>query len=124
MIEEEIRVGLWALKPFKAPRPNGLHAGFYQHFWMEVKNSIYKEIKGIFEKGCVLSYLNETLIYLIPKCQNPETLSNYRPISLCNSVYKIVLKILVTQIRPLLGRLISLVCSPLLFLAKEALITC
>ena len=30
--EEEIRVGLWALKPFKAPRPNGLHAGFYQHF--------------------------------------------------------------------------------------------
>ena len=105
--EEEIRASLWALKPFKAPGPDGLHAGFYQHFWLVVKNSICNEVKGIFDKGCVLSYLNETWISLIPKCQNPEALSNYRPISLCNSVYKIVTKTLVAQIRPLLNRLIS-----------------
>ena len=105
--EEEIRASLWALKPFKVPGPDGLHASFHQHFWMEVKNYVYKEVKGIFEKGCVLSYLNETLISLIPKCQNLETLSNYRPISLCNSVYKNVLKILVARIRPLHGSLIS-----------------
>ena len=80
---------------------------FYQRFLMVVKNSVYKEVRGIFEKGCVLSYLNETLISLIPKCQNPETLNNYRPISLCNSVYKIVSKILVARIRPLLSNLIS-----------------
>ena len=30
--EDEIRAGLWALKPFKAPGPDGLHAGFYQRF--------------------------------------------------------------------------------------------
>lgn len=53
------------------------------------------------------SYLNETLISLIPKCQNPESLSNYKPISLCNSVYKIVSKIIVGRIRPHLGKLIS-----------------
>ena len=52
------------------------------------------------------NYLNETLISLIPKYQNPESLSNYRPISLCNLVYKIVSKILVAWIRPLLGSLI------------------
>ena len=80
---------------------------FYQCFLMVVKNSVYKEVRGIFEKGCVPSYLNETLISLIPKCQNPETLNNYRPISLCNSVYKIVSKILVARIRPLLSNLIS-----------------
>ena len=105
--EEEVHVGLWSLKPFKAPGPDGLHAGFYQHFWMVVKNSVFNEVKGIFEKGCVPSYLNETLISLIPKCQNPETLNNYRPISLCNSVYKIVSKILVARIRLLLSSLIS-----------------
>ena len=32
VIEEEIRAGLWALKPFKAPGPDRLHAGFYQRF--------------------------------------------------------------------------------------------
>ncbi|XP_075659165.1 uncharacterized protein LOC142629055 [Castanea sativa] len=105
--EEEVRAGLWSLKPFKAPRPDGLHAGFYQRFWLVVKNSIYNDVKGIFDKGCVPSYLNETLISLNLKCQNPETLNNYRPISLCNSVYKIVSKILVARIRPLLSSLIS-----------------
>ena len=71
---------------------------------MEVKESVYK---GIFHKGCMPKYLNETLISLLPKCQNPESLSNYRPISLCNLVYKVVSKILVARIRPLLGKLIS-----------------
>ena len=84
--EEEIKLGLWALKPFKAPGPDGLHAGFYQHFWPDVKNSVCMEIRQISARGVVSNYLNETLISLIPKCQNPESLNNYRPISLCNSV--------------------------------------
>ena len=74
---------------------------------MEVKILVCKEVKSVFEEGYVSNYLNETLISLIPKCQNPESLSNYKPISLCNSVYKIVLKILVARIRPLLSSLIS-----------------
>ena len=38
--DEEIRDALWALKLFKAAGPEGLHAGFFQHFWHDVKNSI------------------------------------------------------------------------------------
>ena len=105
--EEEIRLGLWALKPFKAPGPDGLHAGFYQYFWLDVKNFVCMEIRQTFARGVVPNYLNETLISLIPKCQNPESLNNYRPISLCNSVYKIVSKIIVGRIRPYLNKLIS-----------------
>ena len=104
---EEIRASLWALKPVKAPGPDGLHAGFYQHFWMEVKNSVYEEIKEVFKYGVVPSYLNETLLALIPKGQNPESLNNYRPISLCNSIYKVISKIIVARIRPHLSSLIS-----------------
>ena len=29
VVDEDVRNGLWALKPFKAPGPNGLHAGFF-----------------------------------------------------------------------------------------------
>ena len=104
---EEIRDGLWSLKAFKAPGPDGLHAGFFQHFWADVKNSICKEIKEVFRNGIILSYLNETLVTLIPKCQSPETLNNYTPISFCNSVYKIISKIIVARIKPLLADLIS-----------------
>lgn len=65
------------------------------------------EIKKKFARGVVPSYLNETLISLIPKFQNPQPLNNYRPISLCNSFYKIVSKIIVGRIRPHLSKLIS-----------------
>ena len=44
---------------------------------------------------------------MIPKIQGPETLGNYRPISLCNTVYKVVTKIIVARLRPILDKLIS-----------------
>lgn len=48
-----------------------------------------------------------TLITLIPKCKSPQTPNNYRPINLCNIVYKIVSKIIVGRIQPLLDSLVS-----------------
>ena len=64
-------------------------------------------MKQIFASQKVPNYLNQTLIALIPKQLGPETISQFRPISLCNTVYKIVSKILVNRIRPLLPKLIS-----------------
>ena len=52
-------------------------------------------------------HLNKTLIALIPKIQGPETLGNYRPISPCNTVYKVVTKIIVARLRPFLDKIIS-----------------
>ena len=106
VLEEDIRVGLWALKAFKAPGRNGLHAGFFQHFWHDVKQLVCDEIKNCFAQGCIPDYLNETLITLIPKCQCPEILLHYKPISLCNSIYKVILKIIMGRIRPYLSNLI------------------
>lgn len=107
MSEEEIKAWLWALKPFKAPSADGLHVVFFQHFWYEVKHTICKEVGNIFETGVIPDYLNQTLVSLIPKCPNPELLGNYRPISLCKSIYKIVSKIIIDHIWPFLDKLIS-----------------
>ncbi|KAL0003964.1 hypothetical protein SO802_011525 [Lithocarpus litseifolius] len=41
------------------------------------------------------------------KSRGPETLGNYRPVSLCNTVYKVVTKIIVARLRPYLDKLIS-----------------
>ena len=43
--ETEIKAALWSLKPFKAPGPNGLHAGFFQKFWPVVGDSMIEEVK-------------------------------------------------------------------------------
>ena len=66
-----------------------------------------EEIKLIFAEKRVPDYLNTTHIALIPKIQGPETLGNYRPISLCNTVYKVLTKIIVARLRSYLGKLIS-----------------
>ena len=69
--------------------------------------SVRDEVQAVFRDRKIPDYLNKTNIVLIPKIQGPETLGNYRPISLCNTVYKIVSKIIVGRIRPFLDQLIS-----------------
>ena len=64
-------------------------------------------MKSIFTSGVILEYLNQTLITLIPKCKNLESLTNYRPINLCNTIYKVVTKIIVVRIRSFLADLVS-----------------
>ena len=105
--EDEIRAALWSLKAFKASSSDGLHAGFFHRFWLIVGSSVSDEVKKVFVERRVPEYLNRTHITLIPKIQIPETLGNYRPIILCNIVYKIVTKIIVARLRTFLDKLIS-----------------
>ena len=70
-------------------------------------NSVKTEVNQTFCAGKVLKYLNRTLITLIPKCNNPESLNNYRPIGLCNTVYKVITKLIVARIQPALDYLVS-----------------
>ncbi|XP_075665949.1 uncharacterized protein LOC142635725 [Castanea sativa] len=44
--EREIKNGLWALKAFKGPGPDGLHVGFYQRFWIIMRKSVV-EVKRL-----------------------------------------------------------------------------
>lgn len=66
-----------------------------------------KEVKQIFMDSKVPEVLNKTNIALIPKIAGPETLGNYRSISLCNTVYKLITRIIVTRLRPHLNKLVS-----------------
>ncbi|GFZ01673.1 hypothetical protein Acr_15g0002820 [Actinidia rufa] len=50
---------------------------------------------------------NATLLCLVPKVHNPDCVKLFRSISLCNTIYKIVTKLLVSRIRPFRNELIS-----------------
>lgn len=62
---------------------------------------------SILNSGMSPGPLNETMIVLIPKARNPKRITEYRPISLCNVVYKLVSKVLVNRMKGLLNELIS-----------------
>lgn len=60
-----------------------------------------------FDRGSFDPSLAETLIALIPKVDCPGNFKEFRPISLCNTIYKIITKALVGRIRPMLESIIS-----------------
>jgi len=105
--DEEIRQALFLIKPFIAPCSDGLHAGFYHHCWESVRPSFTQEVQNIFNSCYFPEGYNNTLITLIPNCISSEFISQFHPISLCNTIYKIVTKVLVARLRQVLSPLIS-----------------
>lgn len=76
------------MTPFKAPGPDGIPAGFYQRMWHIAGKSICDFALKFFYSGEMPVGTNDTLITLIPKVPNPEVVTQFRPISLCNVSYK------------------------------------
>jgi len=104
--ENEIYKALFDMDPYKAPGPDGFGASFYQDHWLQVKDHLCFAIKDFFNSGRLLTEINHTFIALVPKVDHPETTAHFRPISLCNTLYKIIAKILVNRMRPILQHLI------------------
>ena len=102
----EIHTALFDMDPHKAPGPDGFGASFFQDHWHIIKDQLCFAIGDFFHSGKLLKEVNHTFLALIPKVEKPETTAQFRPISLCNTLYKIIAKILVNRMRPILQRLI------------------
>ena len=69
--------------------------------------SLLSKVDLMFENKEQISSVNETNIVLIPKTDYPETIRDFRPISLCNVVYKTLTKVIATRLRRVMPQIIS-----------------
>ncbi|XP_056695811.1 uncharacterized protein [Spinacia oleracea] len=100
--EEEIKNAFLDMNPDKSPGSDGFGPKFFQAYWPIVGKEVTSAIQGFFYHGKIPRFLNHTIIALIPKNDNPENPNHFRPISLCNTIYKAIAKLIVNRLSPIL----------------------
>lgn len=111
IIPEEVKGALFSMHPDKSPGPDGLSPAFYQLHWDILGAEVVSFCQDFLLNGHLPSRVNDTHLVLIPKTKTPELMSEFRPISLCNVIYRILAKVLANRMRVLLNSIISPVQS-------------
>ena len=106
-VEAEVRVALFQMAPSKAPGVDGFTAGFFQRHWNLIRHDLVAAILDFLNGGALPLGLNDTSITLIPKVRNPQSILQYRPISLCPVMYKIASKAITNMLRKWMDSIIG-----------------
>ena len=104
---DEIEAALKQMHPTKFPGPDGILAIFFQNYWDIVGNDGVGMVLNVLNSNISMTDINKTSITLIPKINNPTKMSDFRPISLCNVIYKLISKVLANHLKLVLPNIIS-----------------
>lgn len=99
VFNEEINRVIFYMNLLKALGSDRYQAIFFQSQWDTVGNDVCLWVQGIFAGKCMDPELNNSLLVFIPKKSNLEDFSQFRPISLCSVLYKLVMKVIFNRFK-------------------------
>ena len=105
---QEVREAVFQMKEGTSPGPDGFTVNFFHHFWEMIKIYVWNIVEQYRLSGHIIPSLNSTFLTLIPKGEGVDSPNKFKPISLCNVVYKIITKVIANHLKPILPSLISL----------------
>ncbi|KAI0524614.1 hypothetical protein KFK09_003991 [Dendrobium nobile] len=90
-----------------SPGNDGITFAFFKAYWEIIKLDFWNAINYLFQMAFMDPKWKETIIVLSSRINNPLSPNNFRPIGLCNSVYKLAAKMLMNRLSPCIPKLIS-----------------
>ena len=105
--KDEVEAAIRQMAPSKTLGPDGMPPLFYQTFWQSIGVEVSDTVLSCLNSGTLLKSINHTFITLIPKVSNPKNVSEFKPISLCNVLYKILNKVIANRLKPILNSIVS-----------------
>lgn len=103
---ENITKTMFKLNKNKTLGPDGFTSGFYTAAWNLLGQEVINSITSYFKTFIMPSSTNATILTLLPKFPGATIIKDYWPISYCNTLYKVIFKILVNRLKPLLPTII------------------
>lgn len=105
--ENEIKEVVFSMLDNKSSGPDGYTSEFFKTSWAIIHSDFVVGIQSFFQKGFLPKGINSTILALIPKRDGVREMKDYRPISCCNVIYKVISKILANRMRLILPTIIA-----------------
>ena len=105
---KELGTALMELPNNKTPGSDGLTTEFYKFFWSKIKVLVHKSIEYAFTNKSLSIEQRRGILSIIPKKDKDlRYLANWRPLTLLNTDYKILTKLLALRLQKVLPAIIS-----------------
>ena len=105
---EELKEVIHSFQHDKSLGPDGWTIEFYLGFFKIIWEDLLEVVEESRRSGVIHAPINVTFIALILKFDKAATFDDFRPISLCNCLYKIISKVIIKRIKVVLSKNISM----------------
>jgi hypothetical protein len=104
---EEVDQVLQDTPKCKAPGLDSFTNDFFHHCWPMIRIEVWEIWEDSRATGQVLQALNATFLTLVPKEGKAHLPKQFRPIALCNVIYKLLTKVIAKRLNLILSTIIS-----------------
>ncbi|GAA0160574.1 reverse transcriptase [Lithospermum erythrorhizon] len=104
---EEVKQVVFSLNKESVAGPDGFNGHFFHNFWDLIAGDMLQAVRCFLAGNPLHKGFTSTAIALIPKGDNPKSWKDYRPISLCSFVNKVMSKLISSRLAQILPKLIS-----------------
>ncbi|PKU62497.1 hypothetical protein MA16_Dca027089 [Dendrobium catenatum] len=105
--DAEIKKAVFSGASNSTPGPDGFNFEFFKSTWIVTGVMVCKAVKSFYHNAYIPNAAKATAITLIPKTNHAEAITDFRPISLCNTTYKIIAKLLAARMKNVMPLIIK-----------------